>query len=259
MSGTDSAPARRQRRRWRFVLLGVLAVVAILVAGAGVWLGTSASATAEARAALASDARVQVNTSRWLAFRPVGTDLEAGLVLYPGGKVDPAAYAPLAREIAAAGYQVVIVSMPFNLAVLNVDAAAGVMAAFPEITRWAVGGHSLGGAMAARFARTHKDSVQGLVLWAAYPDASDSLADGGLEVVSIFGTRDGLATPAKIEASRGLLPARTRWVAIEGGNHAQFGQYGPQAGDNEPLASLTEQQARIVAATVDLLQRIEVR
>jgi hypothetical protein len=247
-------------RPWRrsFVLAGLLGLLFVLAA-VGVWLATPASATPEARAALTSDETVLVDASRWLAFRPASGEPRAGLVFYPGGRVDPAAYAPLARAVAAAGYQVVIVPMPFNLAVLDADAAAGVIAAYPEVTRWAVGGHSLGGSMAARFARGHTGLVKGLALWAAYPDGADGLADSGLAVVSIYGTRDGVATPAEIEASRPLLPADTDWTPIEGGNHAQFGLYGAQAGDGEPQVSATEQQARTVAATVDLLQRLEVR
>ena len=158
--------------------------------------------------------------------------------------------------IAAQGYLVVIVPMPLNLAVLDAGRAAQVIAAFPGIRRWAVGGHSLGGSMAANFARRNPDKVQGLVLWASYPADSDRLADSRLAVVSISGTRDGLSTPAKIEASRRLLPASARLVAIEGGNHAQFGYHGAQAGDNDATISRAAQQAQVVAATVELLRAL---
>ena len=112
---------------------------------------------------------------------------------------------------------------------------------------------ALGGAMASRFAASHPDAVQGLVLWAAYPDASDDLSRRDLRVVSVYGTRDGLATGAQIEASQRLLPATTLWVAIEGGNHAQFGCYGPQAGDSQASISRSSQQDQTVAATLRLL------
>jgi len=170
----------------------------------------------EALAALQSDAQVQVEAEGWLIFRPVGGERAVGLILYPGGRVDPRAYAPPARAIAAEGYLVVMVPMPLNLAFFGPDRAAEVMAAFPEVEHWAVGGHSLGEAMAARFAHGHPSAVQGLVLWASYPAASDDLSARELAVVSISGTRDGLATEEKIAASRSLLPAQTRWVTIEG-------------------------------------------
>ena len=147
--------------------------------------------------------------------------------------------------------------MPFNLAVFNPSAAEAVIAAHPEIRRWAVGGHSLGGAMAANFAFTHPDAVQGLVLWAAYPAGNNSLADRQLAVVSIYGTADGLTTQAKVDASRPLLPHSTRYVAIEGGNHGQMGWYGPQSGDGVASISREAQQAQVVDATLALLAGLD--
>lgn len=204
---------------------------------------------------------VQASTSlagkNWLVFQPAGATASTGLILYPGGLVDARAYAPAARQIAEAGYLVVIVPMPFKLAFFDAGRATEVMQAFPAIKQWALGGHSLGGAMAAQFAYQHPDQVAGLALWAAYPAANNSLADRTLRVVSIFGTRDGLATGAKIDASRPLLPADTQFVAIEGGNHAQFGWYGKQSGDNDATISRAEQQSQVIAATVGLLHDLE--
>jgi dienelactone hydrolase len=184
----------------------------------------------------------------------VNSEPSAGLILYPGGRVDLRSYAPTAREIAAQGYLVVVVPMPLNLAFFAPDRAAEVIAAFPEVDRWAIGGHSLGGAMAARFAHRYPSTVHGLVLWASYPAASDDLsARGDLAVASIYGTLDGLATEDEIAASRPLLPPDTRWVAIEGGNHAQFGWYGPQRGDNPATISREAQQQETIAGTLALL------
>ena len=178
------------------------------------------------------------------------------MILYPGGLVDARAYAPAARQIAEAGFLVVIVPMPLKLAFFDAGRASDVMQAYPSITHWAIGGHSLGGAMAAQFAYQHPDQVAGLVLWAAYPASNNSLADRASRVASIYATRDGLATGGKIDASRPLLPADTRFVSIEGGNHAQFGWYGKQSGDNEATITREAQQAQIVAATVTLLGEV---
>ena len=149
-----------------------------------------------------------------------------------------------------------ITPVPFNLAVFKPAAADAVIAAHPEIALWTIGGHSLGGAMAANYVYTHPDAIQGLVLWAAYPAGNNGLADRQLAVVSISGTLDGLATPAKIEASRPLLPASTRWVPIEGGNHAQMGWYGPQGGDGTATISREAQQAEVIDATLQLLTQL---
>ena len=95
------------------------------------------------------------------------------------------------------------------------------------------------------------------MLWAAYPASNDVLSTSRLKVVSIYGSLDGLATREKIDASRMLLPADTTWVAIQGGNHAQFGWYGAQSGDNAATISCQDQQTQIIQATVTLLESIE--
>jgi pimeloyl-ACP methyl ester carboxylesterase len=147
--------------------------------------------------------------------------------------------------------------MPLSLAVLAPGSAAEVIASRPEIQIWAIGGHSLGGAMAANFAYQNPGAVQGLVLWAAYPAASNNLSDRDLKVISIFASLDGLATRDKIDASRALLPTDTRWVEISGGNHAQFGSYGLQPGDGQAEISPEEQLRQVSAATVAFLKELE--
>lgn len=248
---------RQKRSWWKFVLAGIIGILILAGGGFVVWASDAASPMAGAVATLASDSQVSVQSQPWWVFQPEGNAPETGLVLYPGAKVDPRAYAPAAHRLAADGYLVVITPMPLNLAILSPGKASEVMQAFPDVKRWAVGGHSLGGAMAAQFAHDHPDEVHGLVLWAAYPPDGASLANWGGHVVSIYGTRDGLATQAKIDASRSLLPTGTKYVAIEGGNHAQFGWYGDQSGDNAATVSREEQQDQVVAATEDLLKSLK--
>jgi pimeloyl-ACP methyl ester carboxylesterase len=244
----------RKGLRIALIVLGVIIVAAVV--GFVAWGETPARPMAEALAALQSDSQVTVTVGEWLTFTPADSQPTTGLVFYPGGRVDYRAYAPAAHQIAAQGYLVVIVRMPLNLAVLDPGAAVKVIAAYPEIQHWAVGGHSLGGAMAANYAKNHPDTVDGLALWAAYPASSDDLSASGLHVVSIFASLDGLATGEKIDASRPLLPADTVWVSIAGGNHAQFGWYGDQAGDNPATISRQEQQDQVIQATVNLLESI---
>lgn len=251
----------KRRGLWTRLLLIAAAVVVIAGLGFTAWALTGPGPEPAAVAALQSDAAVTVEVvglGGWQVFAPttagpVGVEPTTGLIFYPGGRVAAGAYAAAAHAIAAEGYLVVIVPMPLRLAVFGGNAAEGVIAAYPGITRWAVGGHSLGGAFAADFAYNHPDAVAGLVLWAAYPPSSDDLSRQALAVVSVYGTRDGLAGPEEIAPSRALLPADTVYVAIEGGNHAGFGRYGPQAGDNAATITPEAQQAQVVAATVGLL------
>lgn len=240
------------------IFLALIGLILILAAAGFVFWGESpAQPMPEALTALQSDAQVTVTSDQWLAFTPAASHPTKGFIIYPGGRVDYRAYAPAAHQIASQGYLVVIVRMPLNLAVFGANAAQDVQSAYPQIRQWAIGGHSIGGAMAANFGKTHPGAVQGLALWAAYPASSDDLSHSGLYVVSIFGSRDGLATGEKIDASRPLLPANTTWVQIPGGNHAQFGWYGDQAGDNPATISRSDQQAQVVAATLGMLENLK--
>jgi len=246
----------RHKRLW--IPLGILVLILVgLGIGFRFWMDNSRPAVPEALESLKSDSEVTVESSPWLTFLPRGSTPRTGLILYPGGWVDPKAYAPLAKAIGKAGYLVVIPPMPLNLAVLHPDAADEIIRTYPGITNWIVGGHSLGGTMAAFYTDQNSDKVSGLLLWASYPANRSDLSDVDIAVTSIYGTSDGLATPDKILASAALLPELTVWVPIEGGNHAQFGWYGPQAGDNPANISQAEQDAQIAAASIALLAQLD--
>jgi len=244
-----------RKLKWIALILGIMLLLGVM--SFAIWAMNPPQLMPEAQAALISDESVEVQSEPWLIFQPTKGTPDAGLILYPGGRVDPRAYAPAARIIAKSGYLVVVVPMPLNLAVFGADQAENVISSFREIRYWAIGGHSLGGAMAARFAAQNPDSIDGIVLWASYPANSNGLSTSNLKAVSIYGTRDGLSSFTQILASRTLLPSDTRWVAIEGGNHAQFGWYGPQAGDNEAAISRADQQDQILRATLELLASLD--
>jgi hypothetical protein len=235
-------------------LLGLL-ILAMLIFM--IWAKSPLGPMPEALAAMESDQYVTVSAGPWYSFTPNNEEPTSGFIFYPGGRVDPRSYAPLMREIAIHGTQAIIVPMPLNLAVLAPGKAAEVMQAYPEITKWTIGGHSLGGSMAANFAADHPGQVDGLVLLASYPASSDNLTETSIETESIFGSLDGVASLEKVKAAQEQLPENTNWVEIEGGNHAQFGWYGPQPGDNPASISREEQQNQALKAILELLFRIE--
>jgi pimeloyl-ACP methyl ester carboxylesterase len=235
----------------KWIGLGLLVVLALAIIGFVAWGSTPSGPMPEAMAAMRSDAKVQVGTGPWITFSPVGVQPTTGFIFYPGGHVDARAYAPMLRQIAERGALVVLVPMPLNLAVFGVNRADQVIEAHPEIEHWVIGGHSLGGAMASAYVHGKPDAVDGLALWASYPADNNSLANRDLKTTSIYGTNDGQA--AKIPASKALLPASTTFVPIDGGNHAQFGWYGAQAGDGQAAISREAQRAQIVDATTALL------
>jgi hypothetical protein len=238
------------------VKIGAAILIVVAIAGAGfvIWAETPLGPMSEALQALNSDAEVKVTTGDWLVFQPVNATTLTGFIFYPGGRVDYRSYAPLAHEIASEGYLVIIVHMPLNLAVFSPNAAQGVIDAHPEIISWAVGGHSLGGSMAAQYASISPSSVKALILMESYLASGNDLSKRQLIVLTIHGTRDGLVSSAQIDDSLKFLPPDTIRVEIEGGNHAQFGWYGPQPGDLDAMISRQEQQQRIVQATVELLR-----
>jgi hypothetical protein len=240
------------------VIVILLVLIGVVSLGFIIWGSTPAQPMPEALSALTSTDSVHAQTGKWLVLEPANsTAVSTGYIFYPGGRVDYRAYAPMASSLAKEGYLVVIPRMPLNLAVFGIDAAADVITAHPEITHWVLGGHSLGGSMAASYVYDHPTQIEGLVFLASYPADSNSLSDYKGQVLSISGSKDGLATPLKIEHSISLLPSDTRWVIVEGGNHAQFGWYGAQKGDNPSKVSREEQQQIVSQNTLELLKSLE--
>lgn len=243
--------------RRRYKVLIVIAVVLLAVfAGFVIWAETPPVPMTEAYAALLSDSSVTVMQGQWLVFEPNAANYTTGFIFYPGGRINPVSYAPYAHQIAAQGYLVVIVPMPLNLAVFSINSANNVIAAYPNITHWAIGGHSLGGTMAVQYIQDNPGKVQGLALWTAYPPSGVNLSGANISAVTIHGTKDGLVSNQQITDSLKQLPPNTVRVDIVGGNHAQFGWYGPQSGDNPASISREQQQNITVNATVQMLSKL---
>lgn len=236
------------------VLFGLVLVVGLAVLGFVIWAETPLGPAPEALAALESDSNVTVTIGDAVTFEPVNIKPVTGFIFYPGGRVDYRSYAVPLREIAAQGYLVVLLPVKLNLAFFDVNAGDPVFAAHPEIQQWVVGGHSLGGVASALFAKDHLDVVDGIVFWASYP-ADDSLKNSSLKVLSIYGTND-MAGMEQFSKTSALLPASTEYVVIDGGNHAQFGDYGAQPGDKQATISRTEQQTQVVNAVVKFLEEL---
>lgn len=217
----------KKQRKIRVVLLALIVLFALMAGGVALYAGNYYPANLEAQEALATTATVSVQqTEDGLVFTPASP--EAGFIFYPGGKVDHVAYAPLMQALAERGVLCVLTDMPLRLAVLDMNAADGIPEKYPQVSRWAIGGHSLGGAMAASYAAKHADTIDALALLAAYSTAK---LPEEMAVVSVYGTMDTVMNREKYGQYRGNLPAGTIEVVLEGGNHAQFGSYGMQAGD----------------------------
>ena len=190
----------------------------------------------------------------WYQFG--GRESRTGVVLYPGARVDAEAYAPLASELSGqTGATVAVVRVPLDMALLDGDAAEEVIAVHPEVLRWTMAGHSLGGVAAAAYAEERaEETVDGLLLFASYPSGGTDLSNGQVEVVSILGSRDRMLDRRSFEEAKSRLPELTGYVEIAGMNHAQFGSYGPQEGDGKPTVTDERALREVVDASKDLVQ-----
>lgn len=254
-TGTPGRGPRHARRRpwWRRVLGWALLLLATALVGFVVWASLARPAEPEALAAALADPAVEVELGPVVELRPAGREPARAVVFYPGARVHREAYiATWAPIVAASDTLVVIPRMPLNLAFFGRSRAASIVAERPELDWW-VGGHSLGGAMAASWLGDQPPGqLDGLVLWASFSTGGAGLeARDDLAVLSVGGSRDGLATPADLAERRGLLPPTAVMVEVEGMNHAQFGRYGDQGRDlpalitdEQALSALTEAHVR---------------
>ena len=231
-------------------LIWILPAALVLAVGIGflVYSAFYYHADGAALDALGSDDAVRVSQTEYGWFFD-GPSEEAALVFYPGAKVEETAYAPLLHGLAAEGMDACLVKMPLRFAFLGIDKAGAVMAEH-GYARWYVGGHSLGGAMAAEYAARHGDAVEGVILLGAYTRAR--LDDGLLELV-IRGSEDGLASPEELAMGREAATSRYVEREIAGGNHAQFGSYGVQSGDGMAAIPPGEQQAQTIRAIMEVV------
>ena len=223
-----------KKRRTRFIWISaVVLVLVILIVAAAIYLGDYYRADLDALSSFEPLATASVE--RWddgtLVFKP-DTPV-AGLIFYPGGKVEYSAYSSLMAACSEWGILCVLIEMPFNLAVLDVNAADGIAEKFPEIDSWYIGGHSLGGSMAADYLSRNSDKLDGLILLGSYSTADLCLC--GVPVLSIYGSEDGVMNREKYSRYKTNLPQSFTEIIINGGNHSGFASYGLQEGDGTSL------------------------
>ena len=229
-----------KKRRERFIWISSLSLaVMLLVSLVALYLGDYYRADTDSIEAFESMSGAEQRSldDGTLVFESEGA--RVGLIFYPGGKVEYTAYMPLMAACTERGILAVLVEMPFNLAVLDMNAADGIREQFPEIERWYIGGHSLGGSMAASYLAKNSEHFSGLLLLGSYSTAN--LQGLAVDVISLYGSNDGVMNREKYEKYKKNLPEGFAEVVIDGGNHAYFGMYGEQSGDGAAGISATEQ------------------
>ncbi len=222
-----------------------LILIMVFAAICGIYLGNYYHAELDAVESFSMEESAEGN----LVWEP--DHAAAGFIFYPGGKVEHKAYIPLMESLASRGILCVLVEMPFRLAVFDMDAADGIQEQYPEIENWYIGGHSLGGAMAATYLSECIDSYEGLILLASYSTVDFSESD--ISVLSVYGSEDGVLNREKYEECKSNLPADFQEIVIDGGCHAYFGMYGPQKGDGTPTISNMEQIEMTADAVIGMI------
>ena len=232
-------PETKSNRKLRLWLLVIGVAFAIVLGACGMYLGDYYHADPVAMEAFAPAHEVTQMTMEngTIVFKP--ETAETGFIFYPGGKVEHTAYIPLMRACASKGILCVLVEMPFRLAVFDVNAADGIQQQYPEIQRWYIGGHSLGGSMAAAYLAKHTEDFSGMILLGSY--STVDLSKTNLEVLSVYGSEDQVINREKYAENRSNLPESTTEIILEGGCHAYFGMYGHQRGDGVPAITNAEQ------------------
>ena len=236
-----------KQKKKRFIIIGAVILALVIVVGACVvYLADYYRADSEAIGAfLPEGATWKEGPDGVIAFEPEGAT--EGFIFYPGGKVEYTAYIPLMQECAERGILCILIEMPFNLAVFDVNAAEGIRDEYPEIESWYIGGHSLGGSMAASYLANNVDDFAGLVLLGSY--STSDLSESDLEVLSVYGSEDKVMNRDKYKENVSNLPSGFTELVIDGGCHAGFGMYGAQDGDGVPRITC-EEQIRLTAEAI---------
>ena len=231
--------SKKTKRKFLIISLSIILSFALIIGACTIYLCDYYHANENAIAVFAPEDNITTSTleNGNVIFIPQNATI--GFIFYPGGKVDHNAYQPLMKALAQKGVLCVLVEMPFRLAVFDINAADGIQEQYPEIENWYIGGHSLGGSMAASYISDHTDEYKGLILLGSYSTAD--LSNSNLDVLSIYGSEDKILNREKYADNKTNLPVSFTEIIIEGGNHAQFGMYGVQDGDGTPMISNSEQ------------------
>ncbi|WLR47390.1 alpha/beta hydrolase [Halobacillus litoralis] len=232
-------------KKWlKYIVLGLLDLISVGVLFFFIWTQQTYEPSEEMTRLVEESHK----TDGWVVHEP-GGKAKAGIILYPGAKVEPEAYSYLAQQLANSGYVTGVPDVTLNLPIISTNKANELMDRYPDVEAWYVGGHSLGGVAAASFVKEHTEETEGLILLASYPTEGSSFADTETPILSIYAENDGLTTEAKIKETEPLLSTDTTLHKIEKGNHAQFGMYGPQKGD-QPAQIPAKTQQEIIANTI---------
>lgn len=241
----------KKKKIFKYTILSMVVLIILSVVGILIWTSNTYKPTSEVFTLVKESDYVKEDD--FYVFNPKIEGIKKGIVIYPGALVEPLSYSYIANELSKKGYLVAIPEVNLNLSITENNKAEEFILKHNEIKEWYVAGHSMGGVSAAYYAEDNQDIVHGVIFLGSYPSKGTDLSDNEQKVLSIYAENDGLTSIADIEKSKKNLPKDTVFIEIEGGNHAQFGIYGEQKGDNKAEISAKEQQDKIIDSILDYM------
>ena len=234
----------KKKKILKYSIVTIVLLLVVSISGILIWTNNTYDPTSELLSLVPESDYSK--DGDFYVFKPKTQSNGNGIVIYPGALVEPLSYGYIANELSKAGFLVAIPEVKLNLSITENNKAQEFISNNKEIEDWYVAGHSMGGVSATYYAEDNQDIIDGVILLGSYPSKSTDLSDNSQKVLSIYAENDALTTLDDVEESKKNLPSDSIFVEIKGGNHAQFGMYGEQKGDNKAEISSKEQQDKII-------------
>lgn len=244
---------RKTIRRIILIILAAILVLSAVIVGMCLFNERPAVQTVATYQSEYCDTVINIADDGGVEIFPQSGDADTGIIFYVGAQIKPSAYIPLLARIAEQGYACFDPNLNFNMAALEPSAADDIISAHPEIKSWILAGHSMGGLTASGYADDHRDTVDGLILIAAYTNRD--MSDAQLPLLAVFGDVDGVMNKSLYEKRKAWNPVDFEEHIISGANHAGFGDYGKQPRDNDAKITAEEQQSQTAEIILDWLNR----
>ncbi|MDP5120630.1 MAG: alpha/beta hydrolase [Spirosomaceae bacterium] len=210
------------------------------------WMVYSMQAKGILEQILKSDRDISVSANDYsITFTP-SNSFSKVIIFYPGALVQTEAYAPLCRKLADNGYEVVLMKMPYRMANQGYEIIKEENLLSNPNKQYILAGHSQGGKMAAQFVYENPGLIDKLILLGTSHPRDYDMSEYDIPVLKLYGSNDGVASPADVRKNKSKLPSSAKFIEIKGGNHSQFGYYGFQFNDDKATIGREEQQEVIL-------------
>ena len=176
-------------------------------------------------------------------------DSGVGFIIYPGAKADERSYAYIAQQLNAEGHTAVIPNIPLHMSVWGPEQGLEIIEDNPEVEKWFLIGHSLGGLPISQIAAKQPEKLEGIAFVASLMICD--LSDTDLSAIRITAEHDSVMPDKMMESNLDYLPENSTSVMIEGANHNQFGAYWHPGFDGKATITWKEQQDQMISLILD--------